>query len=956
MEDDYAQEIQTIEAEHDAEIGRLRAQWETHSLETERLRERYEQHSSQLNETSAALQEMQGEHAAELRRVEEQRAAERAELEARIAAAERAQDDADAGLRAEVERLRKLLEEERAGRAEDRAAHARELEALRKEHQDALEVLRREIADERNKTAQADRQRTETEAALTRARQEAEALRAEAGAKETQVSAAQARLAEAVQRATEAEAEAKASAVRATAAEEGQTGLQRELDRLSSRAAEAERRLAEEGAARSAAESEAVTFKRETRERETQLAALQSERELEREHMTRRAETAASSQVAPLQAELARLEAEAETERVRGSEARAEAAALYERLAEAEDRVAKAELKLAGAEMQVLDRASALENAEEKHRRGLKALQHEADEARRDTESVRSQLEHMRQLLTRERDEHAADLSKAQLETAALKERATAERTSSESAAAGQLADVRRRAEEAEATASAAQEQLEEEAQALRARLMEAERQQSEAQLERDLAEQRAAEAQRKAAAERARADDAEAELLERDDVLSTLRSEQVAREVRFAHMDPANLSERDKQEICLRDDEARAANMRRLEARLSLADADRTLRAAQLRDEEEGTPESKAALEVARGARDDAASRLEHAEMEFTVAARRALSRLREEEAAALAAGDMAKLRRGSSRDDLIASQAAMQERLLELQHELQHAGPAAVQAAERNMEKQRSRYESQLGALRRECDDAQAEIARLAARLRELESTQLREQQAQNAGLKRLREEVADWLGTCLEEDDLSETNLMERLKTGTRLCHLANFIDEVEEELRDLEDEHGPSQEVVVDHRDRDITPLVRERELMEVQAMEQAEVGSHEALSNTRAFVKWARGAGISNPDVFEPADLLEDRDHRVVLEGLLEVARHSRGIPLPSSVAAHRALFQPESVRRGRNSCICREITWLCRENETGLSCLCPCSPIFLPPNLLAGLHPGPCGLQARAGR
>lgn len=851
------------------------------------------------------------------------------ELEARLAAEQTEKAGSHSTLRTQLDTLRRELEAERAARAEDSTRHREQIDALVHGQDETMARLRSELSAEKTRMAQLDRDRQAAEASRTVAEEAASRLRSELANAQSTATAAQTRAAEALHQAQAAEQRLQSEQSQQQRLREDVTVAQAAARSAEDRLQRLEQQLQEEESQRRAAADEVSRLQRAVAERDAQLATALAAHDMEKEHLQRRVSSTTLAQTAPLQQEIARLQAELDAELARSAETRQELRTLRLRLADTEDQAAKHQLQMKAGEMQLLEKTSRLADLEENHRREIATLKHKLQAAQQDLESMQAQVEHLRELLARERESHSMDMAQSQKELAEAKAQAMEYASMAESDATEKLAEANERLHQLETERQTEKEHGEQEMRNLRQKLAELERQNQEAQ-ERQAAEKsRLDELKQRLQAERQRADQAETMLHEHD--AHALKRERAVHHGRpssdrpgvvFGNMDAKRLSEHDKEQLCLRDEALRAVNMRRLEARMALVEADRRLRAAQDRVEREDTAEARAALARADAERQAAAAALATVNQEFDQLAAEVLQRLQKEEADRLSRGELM-----MADDDTLSSSNApnsavsLQDKIADLERQLEQAGPAAVEAAERNMQALRDRYDHQLEALRRYSDDAQGKVAALEtelARLRELRSM---ESVAKHAALKRLREEVADWMATCLEEADLNESNLMDRLQDGTRLCLLANFIDEVEDELRALEEQHGLSQEVVVDHRDRDITAQIRERELMEVQYIQGAVAGSKQALSNIRAFVEWARGAGINNPDVFQPEDLVEDVDPRRVLEGLLEVARHARGIPLPSSVAAHRALFQPEppvslkeesKIRRNKRE---RNVVW-----------------------------------------
>lgn len=109
---------------------------------------------------------------------------------------------------------------------------------------------------------------------------------------------------------------------------------------------------------------------------------------------------------------------------------------------------------------------------------------------------------------------------------------------------------------------------------------------------------------------------------------------------------------------------------------------------------------------------------------------------------------------------------------------------------------------------------------------------------------------------------------------------------------------------------------------ERPLVGIEYHPEATRGGVAAEQNLRAFLEWTHGLGLTDPDVFEVADVMQYKNARRVLFGLYDVARRTRGLPLPRFVWLERLAEMPprkamagdsvdEAVNEVLMECVCQ---------------------------------------------
>ncbi|EGD83470.1 hypothetical protein PTSG_04078 [Salpingoeca rosetta] len=927
-------EQQRVLSEHRAERDRLSQALSAAEKEAETAKKQAEEHAAggdtvrqELNAERAAKQSLEDElqelreqlealkqrHAQELARVKEEAA-----QQLQQAQADHAQALATA--RDEAERTRK----EEVAKAKEEAAAA--MAAAQAKHEDALAAVNAQLETrdaEANKLSEAvtaaENDRRDMGAQVDALTQEKQQLEAKVAQANTQAETLQAALAD---RERELKEQRGALAAARTQAEEAteEARKQREAGEvLAGKLAEAEERAREAELAKATA---AATVEARDQELETSKAAHEEELAKLRAALADDADKRAGA----LAAELEEAKAAGEEERKRVLAAQKETQEVEEQLAAAQHDLQSARSKLDLLELQQREGAEQAEQTKSSLEARVRDLEQQLlDQEHAAQEKLETAETHLRSTLETERSHYDTEVARLREQLEEARTAAATTRAQVEEETASKLEDAQRKLESVETLAASRKERYDNEVKLLRLRCMEAERKESSARLERDMLSQ-------KMAALQARKEELEAELdtktsahrLKVEDLqrrVSEAETEARDRAVanasllrRFREMSLSNLRPEDVDLICVQDEEARAANKRRLQARMELEEAEGQLEAARKEDAEHQTPGTRQAVEDARVRQQQAQGRLQQAEIAFHSAAERALRRLREEEEAKeQEAGEAFGADSGSAAREemLLRAHADAQLEIARLDRELNSSRRSAEDAAADQIMALRLEHSSKIKELsdqraadQRRLQDLQSLVDELRAQLDERarggdghDGGAHHGEAATTSKERKLFESVAEWVNLLLETDLTADT-LIDELRDGKLLCQLANIVDEVEEKLRELEAEQGPSDEVVITRECQDITSFIRERDLLEVQYLEEAEPGNEAALSNIRAFIEWAQCLGIKYPSVFEEEDLVHDEDHRQVVTGIMDVAYRVRGLPLPHEVEDHRATAEP----------------------------------------------------------
>ena len=358
-----------------------------------------------------------------------------------------------------------------------------------------------------------------------------------------------------------------------------------------------------------------------------------------------------------------------------------------------------------------------------------------------------------------------------------------------------------------------------------------------------------------------------------------------------FSAIDPMKMDEEALSRICTHDEPSADANIARMEQRMALADAERGLRIAQRMHREAPSEQTRDALTDYTRRRDELSGTLAEAEAHFRRVALHALERLRREEVERNRQKSESNkmLDEPKTRADLLRAHKVAELRVAELERLHDEEGQAVEELVEAR---------ATLADLKRMLADAEDQhdqdqklIDTLMERIAALESGL----DTPNNRLARLRAEVSTWIAALTGHELHADARLLRQLQDGIALCELANAIDGAEEETRARE---NPDEELVTSHNPEnkdmeDISALIRRRPLCEIEFFTEAAPGTPEARSNIQAFLRWCKTIGIDNPPAFKVEDLERARDELEVLCGLLDVARHTRGIQLPLTVEEER---------------------------------------------------------------
>lgn len=685
---------------------------------------------------------------------------------------------------------------------------------------------------------------------------------------------------------------------------------------------DAQTRCDREKTARQELEQKKIDLEAKIKEAQAQVEAMEQQFQTDRNQLSKSMTTEATQRTAELNGRIQQLEKEVELAHKSADHAKEETSALHAKLLDTENVVAQSQLRLEQSELKLLEKDEQLQDLQNEQRRKTVQLQHDLDDAEHERERLARELEmhksaaaRDRTQLTEEVEELHQRLKEQQFKHSAALAAVDADVADKSRALSQATAKVQELEEDLAAAKAGKREAREQEVQQLADDLELAQKQRDDALKQRSTLEQDLA-----ALEEEQRALQEQVMLLEGE-----LRAQQASGSkppvhLRFAEMDASNLSEEQAIELCLRDEETEEARMQLLEHVLALTIADDALTDAQEAFDADPSDANKAALEQATLERQRTEAVKDEAEPAFEETARSALERLQKQEKELAAHEDPRFVEDfEDSRPLLFDRHGQAQQQIVEMLRQLRELreleqGQPTDGGQSKDLEAMHAQNESTISGLQQQLEEQKAlleEQARAMENAKRAHSNDGHDHNDDSArdaetsvdaeDLKNLRVELSNWINLLAEADTKPET-LMEDLKDGIALCKVANSIEESEELNRMLEDERGLIEEVAIDEQGLDITYQIRNRELMDVQYLPDATPGSDDAASNVEAFITWAEGAGVYNPEVFCPEDLIENESEENVLFGLLRVARRTRNIELPEILKRERAPFQPSKPK------------------------------------------------------
>jgi hypothetical protein len=895
MEEDHEQEIEDLEDEirnlTDRNARLLQEHTSTLGAQAQAtLAEADAAHARQLAKAAGDLEAVEAQLQAEQRArqmLADQERAQQAELDAakQALAASQAAQGSHTATQEELNRLQGLVDKLKA-------EHARASDDSHAKHLQAMGELQGKLAQADaavlvGKQASADKDRLLREA-QDAARHAELKLSSQQGA----VTGVEGQLATARERTQRAEAEAEA--LESQLGEARRKARQLEADLLSSRHGEGEmeRKLAEiqaalarEAAERAALQAKELELAAAVRQQQALVSGLQGDLDRERSSSDRSASLGDSARIAALEDEIARLKAELALAQQALEALRKENADLHAQLLERDTQLTQLELKVRQHDLKMVEKDEAMEDLKSNHRSDMTGLTHKNEDLEHELERAKRELDGLRINRDSERDRLAAEMAEQRAALQAAQAALAAAQSAADPTAGDRLVQTQDRLTEVEGRFKTQRERYEDEIKQLRLRCMEAERNETANRLEKDRLD--------------LKLNGTLSDVEQLKAALAALQAQMdgnaaeapLGHSKRYQDMDIDHLTERDVADLCLHDDPTRMAHRRRLEAQLELAEAIEAANAAQAAYDAKRDGTNARAVAAAQDRRRLAGDEVEDSQRGFDHQSQMALDRLRMAERARELEEANPETVRVISRENVLDKTSEAQKEIVELSHRLkvmsnalETAVPANGTEVSDSSDRNELKYQTQSDYMKEQHDKDRARIEGLeqqlrtaavdAARQRNEAEEKARQAEAarRQSDLERsavdplldTKHEVAAWINELLETDLQGET-LLDDLKSGVVLCQVANVVDEVEEQLRHDEDEVGLSEEVVVDEQGRDITPSVRERELMEVQFLEPAPPGSQDAKSNIKAFIEWARGLGLDRPDVFAAPDLTHDMD-------------------------------------------------------------------------------------------
>ncbi|RDD44807.1 GAS2-like protein 1 [Trichoplax sp. H2] len=134
-------------------------------------------------------------------------------------------------------------------------------------------------------------------------------------------------------------------------------------------------------------------------------------------------------------------------------------------------------------------------------------------------------------------------------------------------------------------------------------------------------------------------------------------------------------------------------------------------------------------------------------------------------------------------------------------------------------------------------------------------------RRRRKENELVQALREDISDWIARLFPSLPIQADNFHDAIANGTVLCQLAQLIEEAQLKIGEKIDKNLRIQMNKI--------AMMGGRSLVKFKARE-----------NALSFIRWCQNRGINKSVMFEPDDLVEQRDQRQVIICLMEVSRLS----------------------------------------------------------------------------
>ncbi|EDV23251.1 uncharacterized protein TRIADDRAFT_58332 [Trichoplax adhaerens] len=134
-------------------------------------------------------------------------------------------------------------------------------------------------------------------------------------------------------------------------------------------------------------------------------------------------------------------------------------------------------------------------------------------------------------------------------------------------------------------------------------------------------------------------------------------------------------------------------------------------------------------------------------------------------------------------------------------------------------------------------------------------------RRRRKENELVQALREDISDWIARLFPSLSIQADKFHDAIANGTVLCQLAQLIEEAQLKIGEKIDKNLRIQMNKI--------AMMGGRSLVKFKARE-----------NALSFIRWCQNRGINKSVMFEPDDLVEQRDQRQVIICLMEVSRLS----------------------------------------------------------------------------